>query len=48
VASFEYVSQPGTEVMIFNDIFAKKSAKIGIFDSKQSEVKKINYHNIGF
>jgi hypothetical protein len=30
------VSGPGTDVMIFKNIFAKKfSEKIGVFDSKQ-------------
>jgi hypothetical protein len=28
--------RPGSKVMIFKNIFAKKSEKIGVFDSKQS------------
>jgi hypothetical protein len=33
----------------FKNIFAKKiSEKIGVFDSKQSQILKKNDHNIGF
>jgi hypothetical protein len=34
--------------MIFKNIFAKKfGEQIGVFDSKQSKIMQIFYHNIG-
>jgi hypothetical protein len=40
---------PGTDVMIFKNIFAKKFCeKIGVFDSKQSLIMQNFDHNIGF
>jgi hypothetical protein len=40
---------PGTDVMIFKNIFAKKfSEKIVVFDSKQSKIIQNFDHSIGF
>jgi hypothetical protein len=39
---------PGTDVMIIKIFSPKKLAKNGVFDSKQSQILKKNYHNIGF
>jgi hypothetical protein len=47
--SRQRLATPGTDVMIFKIFSPKISAKkIGVFDSKQRQILKKCYHNIGF